>query len=242
MGSVPLLSHRSANEADQWQPRGAPDLNRELGKYYGLPVEFDCKMAGLATVAQALNRGDLLHAQIATLHLQIPDPPRLTKAPRSAEYIIDLARQLSASGLLRADWDPTKHPRWPAGSLDSTGGQFAPIGATTEGPATQEPNAPVIPAQITIPAPPLEIPGGIPFPSEILPPPVIPDISPRSNLRNPYPDRPECEEEWASAFEYCKRLMENRRMGTDGYRGFGRTFQQCVLGMVREDCGGSLKS
>jgi hypothetical protein len=25
-----------------------------------------------------------------------------------------------------------------------------------------------------------------------------------------------------------------------GSRGFGRTFSQCVLGMVREDCGGSL--
>jgi hypothetical protein len=56
VGSVPLLSNRSADEADQWQPRAAPDLNRELGKYYGLPVEFDSKMAGLATVAQALNR------------------------------------------------------------------------------------------------------------------------------------------------------------------------------------------
>jgi hypothetical protein len=179
VGSVPLLSHRSANEADQWQPRAASDLNRELGKYYGLPVEFDCKMAGLATVAQALNRGDLLHAQIATLHLQIPDPPRLTKASRSAEDIIDLARQLTASGLLRADWDSTKHPRWPAGSPDSTGGQFAAVGSATEGPATQEPNAHVIPAQITIPVPPLEIPGGMPFPSEIVPPPALPDIYPR---------------------------------------------------------------
>jgi hypothetical protein len=237
VGSVPLLSNRSANEADQWQPPGAPDLNRELGKYYGLPVEFDSKMAGLATVAQALNRGDLLHAQIATLHLQIPDPPRLTKAPRSAEDVIDLARQLSASGLLRADWDPTKHPRWPSGSPDSTGGQFAPVGTATEGPATQEPNAPVIPAQITIPLPPIEIPGELPFPREIVPPPIaIPDTYPRE-LKNPYPDRAGCDEEWAEAIKYCDDLRRRGQLRTDKYRGMG-DYYQCVMGNVSQRCGG----
>lgn len=239
VGSVPLLSNRGTNEADQWHPRSASDLNRELGKYYGLPVEFDSKMTGLATVAQALNRGDLLHAQIATLHLQIPDPPRLTKTPRSAEDIFDLARQLTASGLLRADWDPTKHPRWPAGSPDSTGGQFAPVGTTTEGPATQEPNAHVIPAQITIPLPPIEIPGELPFPSEIVPPPIaIPDTYPRE-LKNPYPDRPECEQEWAEAMRKCREMIERGQFGRDDYRGMGKFFYQCVKGHVSADCGGN---
>jgi hypothetical protein len=239
VGSVPLLSHGSANEADQWQPRAASDLNRELRQCYGLPVEFDSKIAGLATVARALNRGDLLHAQIVTLHLQIPDPPRLTKAPHSAEDVIELARQLKASGLLKADWDPTKHPRWPAGSPDSVGGQFAPVGTTTEGPATQESSAPVIPAQLTIPVPPLEIPGGIPFPSEILPPPVIPNISPRDLPKNPYPDRPECEQEWAEATAFCKRLLERNQLGSGDYRGMGRTLYECIMGQVSEDCGGN---
>lgn len=237
VGSVPLLSPGSANDADQWQPRAASDLNRELRKCYGLPVEFDSKIAGLATVARALNRGDLLHAQIATLHLQIPDPPRLTKAPRSTEDIIELARQLKASGLLKADWDPTKHPRWPAGTPDGVGGQFAPVGTTTEGPASQESSAPVIPAQITIPVPPLEIPGGIPFPSEIVPPPIaIPDTYPR-RLRNPYPDRPECEEEWADALAFCDNLRRRGLLGKGDYRGTG-DFYQCVMGRVSERCGG----
>jgi len=176
-----------------------------------------------------------------TLHLQIPDPPPLTKLARCPSEIIDLARRLEASGLLKADWDPTKHPRWPAGSPGGIGGEFAPIGAASGDSATGEQSAPVIPAQITIPVP-FELPGGIPFPSEIVPPPALPDIYPRSGLRNPFPDRPECEEEWAHALEYCQGLIENKRMGKDGYRGFGRAFQQCVLGMVREDCGGNLKS
>jgi hypothetical protein len=236
-GSVPLLSHRSANKANQWQPRAASDLNRELRECYGLPVEFDSKIAGLATVARALNRGDLLHAQIATLHLQIPDPPRLTKAPRSTEDVIELARQLKASGLLKADWDPTKHPRWPAGSPDSIGGQFAPVGTATEGHATREPSAPVIPAQITIPVPPLEIPGGIPFPSEIVPPPIaIPDTYPRE-LRNPYPDRAGCDEEWADAIKYCDDLRRRGQLRTDKYRGMG-DYYQCVMGNVSQRCGG----
>jgi hypothetical protein len=248
VGTVPLLERAEAN--GQWRPRPVSDLNVELGDCYGLQIEFNAKIGGLAAVSSALNRGDLLHAQIATLHLRIPDPPRLTKSPQTAAEIADLARQLRASGLLKADWNPAKHPHWPAGSPGGIGGEFAPAGtapgdSTAGGPIASgdsagEPGAPFIPAQITIPVP-FELPG-IPFPSEIMPPPAIPDINPRSSLRNPYPDRPECEEEWAHALEYCTQLIRNRRMRTDGYRGFGRAFQQCVLGMVREDCGGNLTS
>jgi hypothetical protein len=234
VGSVRLLTRRSANDSDQWQPRAASDLNCELGKCYDLPVEFNSKMAGLATVAQALNRGDLLHAQIATLHLQIPDPPLLNRAPQTAQDIIDLARQLAASGLLKADWDPTKHPRWPAGSPDSTGGQFAPVGTAAEDSAAGTPSAPVIPAQITIPFP-LEIPGGIPFPSEVMPPPAI--IYPREP-KNPYPDRPECEQEWAEAIRDCEELRRKGLLGNDRYRGMGN-FYQCVRGRVSQSCGGN---
>jgi hypothetical protein len=238
VGGVPLLEQSGFRSGpDQWQPRPVFDLNRDLSGCYGLPVEFTPKIGGLAAASRALNRGDMLHAQIATMHLQIPDPPPLTKSPRSAEETIDLARQLRASGLLKADWDPTKHPRWPAGSPSGIGGEFAPAGIASPG----ETSAQVIPAQITFPAP-LELPGTIPFPSEILPPLAIPDINPRSNLRNPYPDREGCDEEWAHALEYCHGLLDSKRMGKDGSRGFGNTFQQCVLGMVSERCGGSLRS
>jgi len=149
------------------------------------------------------------------------------------------AYQLRASSLLKEDWDPAKHPRWPAGSPGGVGGEFAPAGTAPVNSGTGGPSAPVTPVQLTIPVP-LELPGGIPFPSEIVPPPAIPDIYPRGELRNPFPDRPECEEEWVHAIEYCKELMRSGKMGKDGSRGFGRAFSQCVLGMVRQDCGGSL--
>ena len=241
VGAVPLLEQGfSRSGPDQWQPRPVSELNHDLSECYGLPIEFTPKVGGLAAASRALNRGDLLHAQIATMHLQIPDPPPLTKSPQNAEETIVLARQLQASGLLDADWDPAKHPRWPAGSPGGIGGEFAPAGTASEDAAAGEARRPVIPAQITIPVP-FELPG-IQLPSEIVPPLGIPDINPRSGLKNPYPDRPECEEDWADALKFCRELMRSGRMGTDGYRGFGRTFQQCVLGQVREDCGGSLKS
>jgi hypothetical protein len=241
VGSVPLLEQDSSqSEASHWQPRPVSELNHDLSECYGLPIEFTPKIGGLTSASRALNRGDLLHAQIATMHLQIPDPPSLTKSSQNAEEIIDLARQLQASGLLKADWDPAKHPRWPAGSPGGIGGEFAPAGPASADAAAGEARPPVIPAQITIPVP-FELPG-IQLPSEIVPPLGIPDINPRSGLKNPYPDRPECEEDWADALKFCRELMRSGRMGMDGYRGFGRTFQQCVLGQVREDCGGSLKS
>jgi hypothetical protein len=221
VGGVPLLERRrNSSGADEWQPRPAADLNRELHKHYGVPIEFERKRDGLGAVCRALNRGDLIHAQIATLHLQIPEPPVFTKSAQTPDAVIDLVRELRISSLLKQDWDPRKHPRWPAGSPDSIGGQFAPadgdIGSSaTEQSTSAEQNAQIIPTQVTILAP-FELPGIIPFPSEILPPPVIPDSHPRDIPRNPYPDRPGCEEEWADATKYCRELYESGRMGTDG--------------------------
>jgi hypothetical protein len=111
VGEVPLLEQpRGTRGLEPWRPRPVSDLNRDLGKRYGLPVECDAKIGGLAAIARALDRGDLFHAQIATLHLQIPDPPPPTQSAKTRSEIVDLARQLQASGLLKAGWDPTKHP------------------------------------------------------------------------------------------------------------------------------------
>jgi len=111
---VPLLEVNQ-DQSERWQPRPVSHLNRDLGERYGLPIDCNAKIGGLAAIARALNRGDILHAQIVALHLQFPDPLALTKAALNASEIVDLARQLRASGLLKADWDPFKHPRWPAG-------------------------------------------------------------------------------------------------------------------------------
>lgn len=242
VGDVPLLE-RYGNETGppRWRPRVLSELNRDLSRCYGLPVDFSLKLAGLAAAARALDRDDLLHAQIATLHLQIPDPPNLAKAAPTNDERIDLARQLQASGLLKAEWDPLKHPRWPSGSPDGVGGEFAPAGSIADASVIDESNVPVVSAQITIPAP-FEIPapGAIPLPYDILPPPLVtPNINPRRELRNPYPDRPECEQEWADALDYCWKLMMRKQLGRGDYRGSGRTFRQCVMGQVSEACGGN---
>jgi hypothetical protein len=96
---VPLLEVKQ-DQSERWQPRPVSDLNRDLGERYGLPIDCNAKIGGLAAIARALNRGDILHAQIVALHLQFPDPLALTKAMQNASEIVDLARQLRASGLL----------------------------------------------------------------------------------------------------------------------------------------------
>ena len=236
VGDIPLLKqvHGMSNLA-QWHPRPIRDLNRDLSKRYGLPIELDGKIGGLTAVARALSRGDLFHARVVALHLRIPEPPPLAKSNRPTSEIVDLAHDLRASGLLKADWDPTKHPRWPAGSPDSTGGRFAPRG--TDSSALAESNARVIPVQETITAPfDFVLPRTSPLPSEIAP--ASPWFNPREGLRNPYPDRPECEQEWAEAIQYCGKLEMKGLLGTDGYRGMGKTFRSCVMANVSAACGG----
>jgi len=117
-----------ADLAATYSSRPASALNRDLSACYGLPVEVDRKIDGLVAVSQALSRGDMMHAQIATLHLEIPDPPTLAKSIQTPDDILDLARRLRSSGMLKADWNPTQHPRWPAGSPGGIGGEFAPAG------------------------------------------------------------------------------------------------------------------
>jgi hypothetical protein len=250
VGGVPLLERVCDSGEfglDQWRLRPASALNRDLSACYGLPVEVDRKIDGLVAVSQALSRGDMMHAQIATLHLEIPDPPTLAKSIQTPDDILDLARRLRSSGMLKADWDPTQHPRWPAGSPGGIGGEFAPAGTayddatsteqSTNGHSGAEPNASVIPAQLTLPVP-FDFPIP-PLPSEILPPPVIPNTYPRDLPRNPYPDRPECEEEWAEATDYCLKLKARNLLGRGDYSGSGRTLSQCIMGRVSQDCGGN---
>ncbi len=127
VGDVPLLERICVEGGKgRWRPRPLSDLNDELAKRYELPVAFAPKIAALEAIANMLDRNDVTLAQIATLNLQIPDPPHPTKPARSARDAIELAGRLHVSGLLKFDWDESEHPRWPEGAPDSQGGQFAP--------------------------------------------------------------------------------------------------------------------
>jgi hypothetical protein len=242
VGEISLLekSHDRLGRLE-WRPRALSDLNRELGQRYDLPIDFSAKMSGVAAIARALGRGDLIQAQIATLLLQISDPPKPTKPGSSSSELAGLARQMQESGLLKVDWDPAKHPRWPAKSPDGVGGRFAPSDATA---AEPEAGASVMQAQVAIPAPPIDIPAPAPFPlpSEIVPPLVAPNIFPRSLPQNPYPNRPRCVKEWQDALKFCWELKSSGQLGIGDYRGMGRTLHDCILGQVSESCGGNATS
>lgn len=238
VGGTPLLQRdRSPGIAANWQPRPQPDLERELGKRYGLPVAMDGKIAGLKVVARALEQGNLTRARIAALHLRLPNPPELMKTARTGGAVIDLARRLQASGLLKENWNPGKHPRWPAGSDGGVGGQFAPSDAAGADTASSVASARPMPADFVLPMP-MDIPfsDAWPFPSEILAPPLI---TPREPPKNPHPDDPECAEEWAYAEAFCSELVKQKKLRTDQYRGHGKTYSQCLMGMVSARCGGN---
>lgn len=244
VGEVSLLQRSCPRSGfQQWEPRPVRDLNRDLSMRYGLPIDINIKTGGLIAIAGALNRGDLLHAQITTLHLQIPNPPPLTKSAHTTGDIVALARQLQASGLLKADWDPLKHPRWPAGAPGGIGGEFAPRGDVADDSATDEHAAPLIPAQLTLPAPfDWVVPRGapLPWPSEIAPAPLAPpDASPIIIPRNPYPGRPKCVREWRTATQDCLELWADDQLGRDYIRGMGTTIRECIMGRVSQDCGGN---
>ena len=96
VGNVALLNYVS--DTGQWQPRPADDLNHDLSKRYGLPIAFDGRIDALSGIARALNRGDVIHAQIATLHLRIPDPPSLAKSKPTMTELMDLAYRPNTHG------------------------------------------------------------------------------------------------------------------------------------------------
>ncbi len=135
VGAIPILHRLQRNGKDEWRLRDCDGLSDEIGRQYGLPVDMSSKMGGLQVVAKALNEGNLARAQIATVLLGIPDPPPLSKAASSRQRAIKLVRDLHWSGILK--WDPDAHPRWPAGSADGTGGQFAPKGEGGEADGSQ---------------------------------------------------------------------------------------------------------
>jgi hypothetical protein len=107
VGDVPLLT-RSAGE---WAVRPVPALNDELSACFQLPVDVTGKLGALALIAAAFNRGDLAMAAIATVQMQFPDPPSERQVVETDADVLRRAVELWHSGLLKAGWDPTQHPR-----------------------------------------------------------------------------------------------------------------------------------
>ncbi len=149
VGGVPLL--RRAHAAGAWSVRPISELNDELSTLYRLPVDVTAKANALALIVHALNRGDLAMVAIATVQMQVPDPP-LSKATESHQQIIRRAAELHRCGLLKWIWDPLEHPR--LGGPPNAGWFASTGGAAQQSPALQAPPRPelaVLPNDPVIP-------------------------------------------------------------------------------------------
>ena len=142
VGAIPLLNRlQKEDDKGAWHPRACEELSEQISALYNLPIDMSSKSGGLKAIANALNEGDMVRAQIATVLLGNPDVPPLSKDACPRGRMIKLIRDLHWSGLLK--WDSDEHPRWPAGTPDDNGGKkggkFAPKG---EGNGTSASSAP----------------------------------------------------------------------------------------------------
>lgn len=107
IGNVPLLVRDSTG---LWQPRSGAQLEEELGRLYGFPIDMTRKQGYLKAAANALMTKNLPLAQMATLLMRLPDPPGLAKsADRSAlcEALLDFEH--AEGGLEPRSAPPHRH-------------------------------------------------------------------------------------------------------------------------------------
>ena len=245
-GGIPLLEQRRSTGGQQfWAARPQPDLDEALSARYGHPIAMSAKTSGLSAIADALNRSDIFRAQLGTLALRLPDPPDSASGtdPRR------LAALLLGSDMLR---------RGQASSLpahDCRNGTCAPTSEYAK-------DLRVTPAQEVIPFPEIwEMPWMRPWlrptpptvPWDYLRPgPVRPDMPwygpnyyQRKNASPTSPGEPDpydserCKEQRTDADEFCRGLKRDNKLGTDGYKGFGDTVEQCWRAVVSPECGGA---
>ena len=127
LGHTPLLERRDTS----FVVREQHEIQRLLSRAYRRGVAVDRLMAGLATVASALNANDPCLALIAAVHLRIPDLPDKSArdAMASEDILIKAADRKSAQQwrqIRKASPDDPKHPGWPAGTPGGLGGKFRP--------------------------------------------------------------------------------------------------------------------
>ncbi|MFZ3234963.1 MAG: hypothetical protein WA184_06270 [Stellaceae bacterium] len=125
LGGTALVERHEGSYAVR--PRA--ELERLLVRAYGAGFVLDGVMPGFRVVAAALGERNLCLAQIAAVHLRMPDFPD-TASRNSVEAEDRLIKAKRSDGwLARSGWDPAEHPR--AGGPPNPG-WFAPTdGAQT---------------------------------------------------------------------------------------------------------------
>ncbi len=122
LGRTALVERR----AQGYVVRAPGDLERLLARAYGAGVAVDRAMPGCRAVAAALAERNLCLAQIAAVHLHLPDLPNdIARDSLEAEDRL-IKSTHGADRLARSGWDPAEHPR--AGVLPNPG-WFAPAGS-----------------------------------------------------------------------------------------------------------------
>lgn len=137
LGRTPLIERRAGGYA--LRPRS--DLERLLTRSSG-GADLDRLRCGLSVVKSALDENNLALAQIAAVHLLIPDLPGLrARAALEAEDLL-IKTEAGGAALARAGWDPDQHPR--AGTPPNPGWFTPTEGSNPEGSA-RESGAPILP-------------------------------------------------------------------------------------------------
>jgi hypothetical protein len=209
---------------DQFRPIPATTIRKVFSNAYRADSNWESRIRSVDVVAKALNNGDVARAMMAAVLMRLPEPD-------SGIHIADIDGFLAKAG-----FDPAE-PRdergwWTTGSAGghSTGVQQAFL---------EEPLFEPLLEQL-LGRPPVE-PEPMPPPIDVVPP----TMGPRNDryappLTNPYPDSPECEQEWDRAQKFCDELRRRGKFGKNGYKGFGWWFNQCLRGQVSQNCGGNI--
>jgi hypothetical protein len=251
-GRIPIAPRvRNPDGSLSYQLRNLDEINLVLSAAYGIEIDVAGKANHLGLVTRYMKEGKWVLAKIVAVQLGFPDLPSEAAIRRAftADRLVKSGRHtpLTKCSECRSDSrrtaarkrDVSNEPRVPAGQ--SGGGEWESGDAGGIG-AKPTSNPLLIPAQALAPpiTGPIELPIPVP-PTEITPfPPAItaPNVDPLNPTANPYPDRPECVEEWAHATEFCLDQMKKGKL-KPGYPGFGKNFQKCVLGEVSQECGGN---
>jgi hypothetical protein len=122
LGRTPLIERRDGRSV----VRERDEIERLLKRAYPGEPAVHRLMAGLATVASALNANDQCLARIAAVHLKIPDLPN--QAARNALEAEDWLIKYARDGGSSIDWNPALHPR--AGTPPNPG-WLAPTGSAS---------------------------------------------------------------------------------------------------------------
>ena len=119
---IPLLEKIvDPDRGARWAPRAFWQIELIATAAYRARVDVGPLYDALWRAAQSLNAGQPLMAWAILGEMRGRAYPDASAALRARE-----AHRLIGEGQLTKDWDEAKHPRHPAGSPNSTGGQFAP--------------------------------------------------------------------------------------------------------------------